>query len=62
MISTSALHFTGHAGVDDTISMFMANPVFMAGLLACLLDNTMPGNMFIHCLLGKMSSSFKTYK
>ena len=36
--------YTGNEGIDDTISMFMANPVFMAGLLACLLDNTMPGN------------------
>ena len=39
--------YTGNEGIDDTISMFMANPVFMAGLLACLLDNTMPGNCLI---------------
>ncbi|XP_053385784.1 solute carrier family 23 member 1-like [Mercenaria mercenaria] len=34
---------TGSKDLDNTITMLMANPVFMAGLLACFFDNTMPG-------------------
>lgn len=35
----------GYKALDNTILMFLANPVFMAGLLACFLDNTMPGKL-----------------
>ncbi|WAR21514.1 S23A2-like protein, partial [Mya arenaria] len=31
--------------LNNTILMLLANPVFMAGFLACFLDNTMPGTL-----------------
>ncbi|XP_060564520.1 solute carrier family 23 member 1-like, partial [Ruditapes philippinarum] len=34
---------TGIEDLDNTITMLLGNPVFMAGVLACFFDNTMPG-------------------
>ncbi|KAH3788486.1 hypothetical protein DPMN_166630 [Dreissena polymorpha] len=36
---------TGNADLDSTILMFLGNPVFMTGIIACFLDNTMPGTL-----------------
>ncbi|XP_052770905.1 solute carrier family 23 member 2-like [Mya arenaria] len=36
---------TGIEELNNTILMLLANPVFMAGFLACFLDNTMPGTL-----------------
>ena len=38
---------TGIAAIDDIIPMFLANPAFIAGFVACFLDNTIPGTYFM---------------
>ncbi|KAL4231463.1 hypothetical protein ACF0H5_009040 [Mactra antiquata] len=40
--TTNAIN-TGIEDLDNTLSMLIGNPVFMAGFIACFFDNTMPG-------------------
>ena len=37
------IFFAGIKQLDDIIPMFLANPAFIAGFLACFMDNTIPG-------------------
>ncbi|KAL4231462.1 hypothetical protein ACF0H5_009039 [Mactra antiquata] len=42
--STKNAIYTGVEDLDNTLTMLMGNPVFMAGFIACFFDNTMPGS------------------
>ena len=39
------LRFTGNADLDRVLTILLGNPNFFGALLACVLDNTIPGNI-----------------
>ncbi|KAH9520303.1 hypothetical protein Btru_060449 [Bulinus truncatus] len=52
-ISPKAIN-TGNIDFDNVIKMFLSNPSFIGGFLACFLDNTIPGTLKERGLLHQM--------
>lgn len=43
----TTINIPGSSDLDQVLTMFLGNPNFIGGFLACFMDNTIPGKYLI---------------